>query len=194
MKARRRARAVGTGPYKLTSYVNNQRYELTANPGYALGKPKIGKLVESVVPEQQTALAALRTGEVHMVTKEFATAADRVAPQSEQHRAGHGQQLLQHAAAVQRRQAAVRQARGTAGPVRRDQRRLILVNTVLLGEGTAGSAGFWHPEAPGATPVKHTMSPATMPAIGLPSRRVRALEGVELDFGQGKCSAPCTPR
>ncbi|WP_108660313.1 ABC transporter substrate-binding protein [Acuticoccus kandeliae] len=71
--------AIGTGPFKLISWVKGDTVELEANPDYKNygkpvendGPPHIDKLIVKTVPEAQTRLAALRTGEVHIAEPPF---------------------------------------------------------------------------------------------------------------------------
>ena len=157
--------AIGTGPYKLTKYTKDQGYELAANADYAMGAPRIDMVKISIIPEQQTAIAALRTGEVSILS--------RTVPEEQ--------------AAGLERQSGVKIARGSSftssllvfnngrapfddPDVRAaiaaavDQEKLI--KTVLRGRGTPGSPGFWHPTAPGAdTGLRHDHDPERADAL-----------------------------
>jgi peptide/nickel transport system substrate-binding protein len=57
----------GTGAYKMTSYTPDQSVVMTANTGYFLGAPKIGKLVWETIASPSAELAALLTGSVNVV-------------------------------------------------------------------------------------------------------------------------------
>ncbi|MCI5074060.1 ABC transporter substrate-binding protein [Oricola sp.] len=67
--------AIGTGPWKLDEWVKGDRIVLSANPDYKnfghpvenKGKPYSDRLIIRTVPEAQTRLAGLRTGELHIV-------------------------------------------------------------------------------------------------------------------------------
>ena len=71
--------AIGTGPFKLVSWVKGDTVELEKNPDYRNfgkpvendGPPHIDKLIVKTVPEPQTRLAALKTGEVHIAEPPF---------------------------------------------------------------------------------------------------------------------------
>src|SRR5512138_3814235 len=73
------ATAIGTGPFKLAEWVKGSSVTLEKNPEYRnFGKPAankraphIDRLVIRAVPEPQTRLAALRTGEVHIAEPPF---------------------------------------------------------------------------------------------------------------------------
>jgi peptide/nickel transport system substrate-binding protein len=71
--------AIGTGPFKLVEWTKGDEVVLEANADYRnLGKPvendgppMIDRLIVRTVPEPQTRLAALRTGEVHIAEPPF---------------------------------------------------------------------------------------------------------------------------
>ncbi|MEM9221898.1 MAG: ABC transporter substrate-binding protein [Pseudomonadota bacterium] len=71
--------AIGTGPFKLVEWVKGDTVELEKNPDYKnFGKPvqndgpvSFDKLIVKTVPEAQTRLAALKTGEVHVAEPPF---------------------------------------------------------------------------------------------------------------------------
>ncbi|HUA10189.1 MAG TPA: peptide ABC transporter substrate-binding protein [Candidatus Acidoferrales bacterium] len=54
---------LGSGPYKVDRWLRSERLELSANPYYFGGKPKIGHLTILPVPSSTTAYTMLRTGE-----------------------------------------------------------------------------------------------------------------------------------
>jgi peptide/nickel transport system substrate-binding protein len=56
--------ANGTGPYRMTKYVDGQVMELEPNAEYWGGKPNLDKLVLRPMPDPATRLAALQSGEV----------------------------------------------------------------------------------------------------------------------------------
>lgn len=60
---------VGTGPYKFVERVRGASITLEANTEYWRGAPKIKTVVWKVIPEASTALSALLTGEVDVVSK-----------------------------------------------------------------------------------------------------------------------------
>jgi len=71
--------AIGTGPFKLVEWVKGSAVTLDKNPDYRnfgkpvdnKGAPYIDRLVVRTVPEAQTRLAALRTGEVQIAEPPF---------------------------------------------------------------------------------------------------------------------------
>lgn len=59
--------AVGTGPFVLKEWVNGQRMVFERNPNYWGGAPKIGQVVLQVIPDDNTRLAALKAGDLHVM-------------------------------------------------------------------------------------------------------------------------------
>jgi peptide/nickel transport system substrate-binding protein len=66
--------AIGAGPWKLVSWIKGDEIVLEKNPNYKNfgkpvendGAPYLDRLIIKTIPEPQTRLAALRTGEVHI--------------------------------------------------------------------------------------------------------------------------------
>jgi peptide/nickel transport system substrate-binding protein len=56
--------ATGTGPFKMTRYVDGQVMELTANEDYWGGRPSLDKIILYPMPEPATRLAALQSGDI----------------------------------------------------------------------------------------------------------------------------------
>ncbi|WP_428929364.1 ABC transporter substrate-binding protein [Marinibacterium sp. SX1] len=71
--------AIGTGPFSLVEWVKGDEIVLDTNPEYVNwgepvandGPPQFDRLIIRTVPEPQTRLAALRTGEVHIAEPPF---------------------------------------------------------------------------------------------------------------------------
>ncbi|MFN8485223.1 MAG: ABC transporter substrate-binding protein [Anaerolineae bacterium] len=55
---------VGTGPFKMTKFVDDQYIEGEANPDYFLGKPKLDKIVFQIYADTNAILNALEAGEL----------------------------------------------------------------------------------------------------------------------------------
>jgi peptide/nickel transport system substrate-binding protein len=55
---------VGSGPYVVTRWSRGDRVEMHANPYYYAGKPKIERIDVRFIPDPNTAMNLLRTGEV----------------------------------------------------------------------------------------------------------------------------------
>jgi peptide/nickel transport system substrate-binding protein len=60
-------RPVGSGPFKVVRWLRGDSIVLAANPYYWRGKPRIGELVYRIIPDPNTRLEQLRTGEVDAV-------------------------------------------------------------------------------------------------------------------------------
>jgi len=60
---------VGTGPYVLTTHRRDQEIDFTANDTYWGGKPGVESLKIKVIPSDSTAVSALGSGEVDIVTE-----------------------------------------------------------------------------------------------------------------------------
>ncbi len=58
---------MGTGPFKFAKWVPADRYELTANPDYWGGAPKIKRLTLRQIPEASTRVASLVAGETQII-------------------------------------------------------------------------------------------------------------------------------
>ena len=57
---------IGTGPWKLESYVKDGEAVLTANEAYWGGAPKLDKVIWKTVPDSYTQVLALRAGELDL--------------------------------------------------------------------------------------------------------------------------------
>ncbi len=60
---------IGSGPYKVTEIVPDQRYKLEANTAYFKGKPTVDVIDLPIVKDPSAAFAALQTGQVDSVTR-----------------------------------------------------------------------------------------------------------------------------
>lgn len=70
-------RPVGTGPFKLVELIEGDRIVMEKNENYwRTGYPLIDRLVFRPIPESSTRVAAIRTGEVDIVTRLSAEEAD----------------------------------------------------------------------------------------------------------------------
>jgi len=55
---------IGSGPYRVVQWQHGDHVTLDANPGYWRGKPAISRIIYRIVPDSNTRLEQLRTGEV----------------------------------------------------------------------------------------------------------------------------------
>lgn len=58
---------VGSGPYRLVEFTENERYVFEAWDGYWGGPPEVDRVVYQVIPEQASQVAALLSGQVDFV-------------------------------------------------------------------------------------------------------------------------------
>jgi peptide/nickel transport system substrate-binding protein len=134
---------VGSGPYKLIEATPDTVYRLQANNEYFLGAPPVKEIIFPVIKDANTALQALRTGEVQAMTRElppeqltqFSQAPLKVAKGP-----SYASTMLQfnnERFPFDRKE--VRQAIDLA--IDKKQ----LVDTLLLGAATIATPGFLHP-------------------------------------------------
>jgi len=71
------ASPVGTGPFKIVRWLRGDRIEFVANDDYFLGKPKLRRIVVSLVPDENTISSQMRAHEVDW----FYAATPRMYPQ-----------------------------------------------------------------------------------------------------------------
>lgn len=60
------SKPVGIGPYRYVKWVRGDHIDLEANPYYWRGQPKIKKIVYRFIPDRNTLLTQLTTGEIDM--------------------------------------------------------------------------------------------------------------------------------
>jgi peptide/nickel transport system substrate-binding protein len=60
------SKPVGIGPYRVTEWVRSDHVTMEANPYYWRGQPKIKKIVYKFIPDRNTALTQLETGEIDL--------------------------------------------------------------------------------------------------------------------------------
>lgn len=142
---------IGTGPYKMTSFVPDQIYRLEANASYFKGRPKVDAIDLPIVKDQSAAFAALQTGQVDSV--------DRSVPPElfEQMSNQPGVKVVQST-----RMESVhlhfntRKGALTDPKVRNAITEAInnqaIVDTVLLGHARPGQDGWVHPDSAWADP------------------------------------------
>lgn len=67
---------IGSGPFKMTEYVQNEFVHLTANKDYFGGAPKIDEVIFQTFENQDALVQAIKTGQVDMITEMPNTAAE----------------------------------------------------------------------------------------------------------------------
>lgn len=142
---------IGSGPFKVTEMVSDQRYKLVANESYFKGKPTVDEIDMPVVRDPAAAFAALRTGEVDFVSrnvppelaKEFDGQSGIELAQSTKY---ESTQLYWNARKAPLNDPKLRKAMSLATDTQ------ALLDSVLLGRGTPGRDSFIHPDSPWAIP------------------------------------------
>lgn len=61
---------IGTGAFKLKEYIPGEYIALEANPDYFLGAPKLDQVIFKILPDQNTQIAQLKTGELNAIQVE----------------------------------------------------------------------------------------------------------------------------
>lgn len=138
---------LGSGPYILEEYKQNQYYKLKANPDYFKGKPPIESIIMPIIEDPTALFTALRAGELDAVSR---TVQPELAKEFENNPSlkllkgpGFSTTMLQfNAEKYPLSEKPVREAISLAIDPQ------YLVDTVLLGYGTKGSPGFIHPNSP----------------------------------------------
>ena len=67
---------IGSGPFKMAEYVQNEFVRLTANKDYYLTPPKVDEVIFQTFENQDALVQAIKTGQVDMVTEMPNTAAE----------------------------------------------------------------------------------------------------------------------
>lgn len=155
----------GSGPYRVISHEPDKTYKLEANAGYFLGKPAVDEIGIVIIEDQTATFTALRVGDIDIAARsllpelveEFSGAAD-VAVVTGPGFAGTLLQINNEREPFD--DPRVRLAIARAIDV--DD----LVETVLLGYGTAGNPGYVHPALPGyKAGLKHVTDTARARAL-----------------------------
>lgn len=180
--------AIGSGPYMISEYAPDELYVLTANPNYAMGTPKLETIIMPIIPQASTAFAALRSGEIDMVSAPLETQLIdqfEAAPDLAILRGSNfsPELLVFNAERPPFDQPEIRKAIAMA--IDTDE----LIEVVALGIATPPNAGFLHPESPLTTsPIPHEFDPAgaraALDAAGatLGDDGVRTINGERMSF------------
>lgn len=146
------AGSIGSGMYRLADYRPGQSYRLTAHREHFSGPPRVDELLIPLVNDPATAFSALEAGELDATTLEVAP--ELVARFQSRARLkvargpGYSTTLLQfNTERAPWSETVVRQAVALAIDTRQ------LVDILLLGFGTAGSPGWFHPASPQHDPA-----------------------------------------
>lgn len=137
---------IGTGPYKLVEYQPDQFYRFTANADYFAGAPAVAELVAIKFADDAGALASLRGGEVDMIVRPVPPEQIDLLSALPGMKVAQGplfttQMLTYDMTKPPFDRLEVRQAMALAID-RQD-----IIDTVYLGAGTPGNAGWIHPQS-----------------------------------------------
>lgn len=138
---------IGSGPYKLVEYQPEQFYRFAANADYFAGAPAVNELVAIKFADDAGALAALRGGEVDMIVRPVAPEQIDLLAAMPGMKVAQGplfttQMITYDMTKPPFNRLEVRQAMALAID-RQD-----IIDTVYLGAGTLGNAGWIHPKSP----------------------------------------------
>ena len=138
---------VGSGPFKLVEHRPNQSYRLVENPDYFGGKAGADELILSVITDANATFQALRAGQISAATRELLPELIPVFANDPNLKIARGPGFT----------STLLQFNTTVAPLSNPSfRRVVaglidykgLLDTILLGNGTLGNAGFVHPQSP----------------------------------------------
>ena len=149
---------VGTGPYRLTEYVEDQSYRFEANEDYFLGPPAVQEIDMPIVPDPSSMFLALESGQVDTVTRNVPPELEERLGEAENVELVEGDRFsslfyIFNAERPPLDQQEFRRALDLAID------RQALVDTVLLGSGRVGSPSFMHPDSVWYEPQEASFDP-----------------------------------
>ena len=155
---------VGTGPFKLTEYVEDQSYRFEANEDYFLGPPAVREIEMPIIPDPQSTFLALQNGQVDTATRPVPSEFQERLREAQDIETENGKRFSSvfyrfNAERPPLDQPAFRKALDRAVD------RQALVDTVLLGNGRPGSPSFMHPDARWFEPQEATFDSEQAEAI-----------------------------
>ena len=136
---------VGSGPFILVDFVEDQSYRFEANPDYFRGAPAIDELVVVVFADDSGPLAAIRSGEIDVIFERISPEQIDLLDSQDPIDVSQGPEFTTQMINFDVTKppfddVAVRQAISMAVD-RQD-----IVDTVFLGAATVGSPGWVHPD------------------------------------------------
>lgn len=180
---------VGSGPYRLVAYEPDQQYVFEAFEDYPMGYARFEQVVASIIPEAQTAFAALQADELDLVS---VPVEPQLVPQFE---ADADIQLVSGSFfSPQMFHINTERAPLDRTEVRKALQLAVdpqeLIETVALGQATEPNAGFIHPASPLIDePIPHVHDPQAaidllegIGAVDSDGDGVRELDGEPLSF------------
>ncbi|MFP5332858.1 MAG: ABC transporter substrate-binding protein [Acidimicrobiia bacterium] len=143
---------VGSGPFKLVEYTEDQSYRFVAFEDYFRGAPAVDELVVVVFADDSGPLAAIRSGEIDVIFERISPEQIQLLDAQDPIDVIQGPEFTTQMVNIDVTRApfddvAVRQAISLAID-RQD-----IVDTVYLGSATVGSPGWIHPDKPSYNPA-----------------------------------------
>ena len=139
--------AIGTGPYKLVDYVADQSYTFEANEDYFMGSPLVEKLNMPIIKDSTAMFNALRSGEIDISARALPTELNDTFVKLDNMKVAETSPL-----SIVEMKLNYDHAPFDNGKFRKaislSVDRQSIVDTVLLGEGRAGTKGYPHPDSP----------------------------------------------
>lgn len=139
--------SIGSGPFKLVERRPDQSYRLVENPDYFGGKPAADEVILSIIKDATSTFQALRAGQISATSREVLPELIKTFSDDRSLKVvrgpGYASTIFQFNVTMPPfNQPLFRQT--VAGLI--DTK--VLVDTILLGNGTQGNPGFVHPESP----------------------------------------------
>lgn len=149
---------VGTGPYKLVEYEEDQSYRFEANEDYFLGAPVAKELVFPIVKDPQSMFLALQSGQADSVTLPIPPELQKKLEKNKEVKLVKGDRFTSVFYIFNRERPPLDQPEfRKALDLAIDRQEL--VETVLLGKGRPGSPSFMHPDSAWFKPQEATFDP-----------------------------------
>ena len=149
---------VGTGPYKLAEVVPGESYTFQANPDYFLGKPRVDTVIAKIVKDRTQQFNQLKAGSASAVLSSVLPALVDDLSGSPDIALAKGSDFFNYVFYVNASRPpfdkqTVREAIAKTIDTR------ALVDTVLLGQGVALPASYYHPDVPWAINIPASFDP-----------------------------------
>ena len=149
--------AIGTGPYKLTEYVADQHYVLEANEDYFMGAPTVDKLTLPIIGDATAMFNALKSGQIDISSRTVPAELVDTFKEDNKFKLAEATnlsivQLNLNYTIAPFNDGEFREA------ISLGIDRQAIVDTILLGQATAGETGYPHPDSPWTNPELSTPS------------------------------------
>jgi peptide/nickel transport system substrate-binding protein len=149
---RQMAESMGSGPYMVEEYRSDQFYRLVANPNYWGPQPTFDTIIAPIIRDETATFQALIAGDIDVAVRAVPAGLVETFAGRNDIELAQGPGFASTILIMDVTEGALADAevrRIIAGSI--DYGRLI--DTLLLGYGTAGTPGFLHPASPFANPA-----------------------------------------